>query len=228
MKSFSHYLIKVCCVCVLLFGCSSKDIAPEPIVVSIPDEGVSGDTSDDTSTANYSILFIGNSLTYTNDLPNLVLERASQDGITIETTMVAYANYGLEDHWNDGKIQTMIETFKYDFVVIQQGPSSQAYGRSSLIEFGGLMKEVCDANGAKLAYFMVWPSLLYYHTFPGVIQNYTDAANLNNALLCPVGVHWRAVNQNDDYTYYGPDGFHPSVAGSEAAANVILESLGIL
>lgn len=229
-------LFNLACFSILLFSCTSNDIGPQPIVNTAPEEVVNDtqdDTSDDTTnepdTVDYSLLFVGNSLTYFNDLPGLVGERALLEGIDIETTMVAYGNYGLEDHWNDGKIQLMIETFDYDFVIIQQGPSSQAYGRSSLIEFGGYIKEVCAANDTELAYFMVWPSLTYYYTFPGVIQNYTDAAALNDAILCPVGVHWRdVVDQTGDTSYYGPDGFHPSLAGSEISAQIILQALGII
>ncbi|MEP2935465.1 MAG: SGNH/GDSL hydrolase family protein [Gilvibacter sp.] len=229
-------LLKFACFSLIIISCTSNDIRPQPIVSVTQDEtegnaqdDTSDDTTDDSSALDYSLLFVGNSLTYFNDLPGLVGERASLEGIDIETTTVAYGNYGLEDHWNDGEIQTMIETFDYDFVIIQQGPSSQAYGRSSLIEYGGYIKEVCAANDTELAFFMVWPSLVYYHTFPGVIQNYTDAATLNEALLCPVGEHWRdVVDQTGDTSYYGPDGFHPSLEGSEIAAQIILQSLGII
>jgi hypothetical protein len=216
-------ILKLSYLCILLIGCSSKDTVPEPIIATVEI------TPEGNSNSDYSILFVGNSLTATNDLPKLVRDRAIQNDISIQTTKVTYGNYGLEDHWNDGDIQTLIEANNYDFVVIQQGPSSQAYGRSSLIEYGGYIKEICEANNTQLAFFMVWPSLEYYYTFDGVIQNYTDAANLNNAILCPVGVHWRnAVDQNEDYSYYGPDGFHPSLEGSEVAAQVILEGLGVL
>ena len=213
-------IIGLTCLCLLGFACLNKDIVQKPSVDTFPD---------DISSFDYSLLFVGNSLTSTNNLPNLVRDRAYENGITIQTTAVALNNYGLEDHWFDGQVKTMIETNDYDFVIIQQGPSSQGYGRSSLIQYGGYFKEVCDANDAELAYFMVWPSLQYYDTFPGVIRNYTDASNINDARLCPVGLRWQSFfDQSNDFTYYGPDGFHPSLAGSKAAAAVILQSLNIL
>ena len=33
--------------------------------------------------------------------------------------------------------------------------------------------------------------------------------------------------QTEDYSYYGSDGFHPSLAGSESAARIIIQYLGI-
>jgi hypothetical protein len=48
------------------------------------------------------ILFIGNSLTYVNDLPALVQAIGKANGEKVETRMVAYPDYSLEDHWNSG------------------------------------------------------------------------------------------------------------------------------
>lgn len=185
-----------------------------------------GGTGDTSQVFDYSLLFIGNSLTYSNSLPLLVALEAENRGINVTTKTVALANYALVDHWSDGMIQSFIATGNYDYVIVQQGPSSQPYGRSVLIEYGQRIKELCDANGSQLAFFMVWPSLSYYDTFGGVIQNYSDAANMTGSLLCPVGTQWKAYQDNTgDYSYYGGDGFHPSVEGSRFAARIIAETL---
>ena len=173
-----------------------------------------------------SLLFVGNSLTYFNDLPKLVADIGRAKGVEIKTEMVAYGNYALEDHWNDGQIQQLIATKKYDFVVIQQGPSSQSDGRISLLDYGARIKGVCTANNTKLAFFMVWPAFANFHTFDGVINNYTNAAVATNSLLCPVGRIWKDYFlATGDYSYYGPDMFHPSLAGSKDAARIIYETL---
>ena len=178
------------------------------------------------NTKKFNILFIGNSLTYTNKLPKLVKKRAKLKGININTKMIALPNYAIEDHWNDKKVQKLIASEKYDFVIIQQGPSSQSNGREMLIEYGEKYSRLCKLNKTKLCYFMVWPALNYYYTFNGVIKNYTDAALINNAILLPVGKVWKkhidATKNNDYYSY---DEFHPSLKGSQIAAEVIVESL---
>lgn len=172
------------------------------------------------------ILFVGNSLTYTNDLPALVSALGSNKGHLIENEVLAKPNYALEDHWQEGCLQTMIESGFFDFVVIQQGPSSQTDGATSLLEFGNRIKELCDAHDTKLAYFMVWPARVYYYTFPGVISNYTNAANSTHSILCPVGLIWKNYqDRTGDFSYYGPDDFHPSMAGSQVAAEIIYKAL---
>jgi hypothetical protein len=172
------------------------------------------------------ILFVGNSLTYTNNLTKLVKKKAKTIGINVKTKLVAYPNYALIDHWNDGKVQKLIASKKFDYVIIQQGPSSQNEGRQMLIEDGKKYSNLCKLNNVKLCYFMVWPSLVYYHTFDGVIKNHQDAATINNAILLPVGEVWKDdIENSNSYEYYSSDGFHPSKKGSQIAAKVIVEHL---
>lgn len=223
--------MKNLCIAVLaliaLMSCGSNDqVAPsndqaEPFVYSA--DSVENQLSD----TDFNILFVGNSLTHSNDLPGLVRKYAREKkNLTIGTKMVAEGGYAIIDHWNDGRIQKDIASTKFDFVVIQQGPSSQDFGRQVLIQYGAKIKELCNENDAKLAYFMVWPSLHYYETFDGVIKNHKDAAAMNNSILCPVGKVWKEYfDSTDDFSYYGGDGFHPSRKGSEVAANVIMNSL---
>ncbi len=173
-----------------------------------------------------NVLFIGNSLTYTNDLPQLVKKNAKKKGIKINTNMVAYPNYSIEDHWNEGYVQKLISSNNYDFVILQQGPSSQSDGRKMLIEYGGKYNSLCKLNETKLCYFMVWPSLNYYQTFDDVIKNYKDAASINNSILLPVGKVWKDyIDSSKDKKYYSSDGFHPSKKGSQIAAKIIVEHL---
>jgi hypothetical protein len=71
-----------------------------------------------------SVLFVGNSLTYTENLPALVdgLGRAAElDRVRVAS--VAKPDHSLEDHWNDGEALDSIDRGGWDAVVLQQGPS---------------------------------------------------------------------------------------------------------
>ena len=205
---------------------SINGICNEQIFYDIKHSDDSSQSNGSVKAADYKLLFVGNSLTYTNDLPKLVRSKARDKGIVIETTTLAYGNYAIVDHWADGNVQTLIKSKQYDYVIIQQGPSSQADGFEMLINGGKLYSDLCKANGAKLVYFMVWPSRRYYYTFDGVIANYTAGAEANDAILSPVGKVWKEYFDNTgDFSYYGSDQFHPSLKGSLVAADVILDSL---
>ena len=166
------------------------------------------------------ILFVGNSLTYANDLPTLVKNRLTEFNVLVD--VMAKPNYALEDHWNDGRLPVLLASNNYDFVIIQQGPSSQQEGREMLMDYGKKIKELCTQNGSQLAFFMVWPAYSNYEMFDGVIKNYTDAATATKSILCPVGKVWKQhFSDTKDLSYYGSDMFHPSKKGSEVAADVI-------
>ncbi len=174
----------------------------------------------------FNILFIGNSLTYTNNLPLLVKKQAKKHGIVITTKMIAKPNYAISDHWHEGDVQKLIASKTFDFVVIQQGPSSQQDGKQLLVEYGKKYNILCKNSNAKLVYFMVWPPINHPERFEGVINNHQYAAKINNAILCPVGEVWKKhFKTTSNYDYYGPDGFHPSKKGSETAAKIIVEYL---
>ena len=189
-------------------------------------QGRACDPSPPTRSDAKKVLFVGNSLTYTNDLPSLVAGIGARKGVLIEKEMLAFANYALEDHWNEGCIQKLIMSGYYDFVVVQQGPSSQADGRKMLLEYGAFIQELCVQHDTKLAFFMVWPARVNYQTFDGVIRNYTDAALTTGSLLCPAGWAWKQyIDRTGDFSYYGPNDFHPSLSGSQVAAAVIYKAL---
>lgn len=171
------------------------------------------------------ILFVGNSLTYTNDLPKMVECIGAAEGTAIYAQTLAFGNYAIEDHWNDGKMQKLINSGNLDFVVIQQGPSSQADGRAMLFDYGQRIKDICANKGTKLAFFMVWPAKENYHSFSGVIKNYTDAARATGSLLCAVGSEFKDLGDKEDFRFYSSDNFHPSEEGSQLAAEIIYYSL---
>ncbi|MEN0051114.1 MAG: SGNH/GDSL hydrolase family protein [Bacteroidota bacterium] len=208
----------------LLLNCSKT--VTEPIDEAVEKEENTASDQENNPNVEYNLLFVGNSLTYFNDLPNLVEEQAASRNIIISAAMLAQGNYAIVDHWAEGKVQNLIRSRKYDYVIIQQGPSSQADGYDMLLNGGKQYADLCKANDVQLAYYMVWPSRRYYHTFNGVINNYTAAAEANDAVLCPVGKVWKDhFDKTNDFSYYGPDQFHPSVAGSKVAARVIVSSL---
>ena len=172
-------------------------------------------------------MFIGNSLTYSNDLPQILEGLSKTVKLDITTICVCYPNYSLEDHWFNGDFRNMLANESFDFIIMQQGPSSQALGREWLIKFGKMIQDEASKYDAKTAYYMVWPSKQYYYTFNGVIKNHTDAAKTNNSMLIPVGRLWQKIDTDNQsgIELYGSDGFHPSMQGSFLAALVMLHSL---
>lgn len=172
------------------------------------------------------ILFIGNSLTYVNDLPGMVAAIADQAGDTVQVRSVAFPDYALEDHWNEGTSLRALRATTWDVVVMQQGPSSLPENQVFLKTWTVRFNPEIRAAGAVPALYMVWPSLARQGDFPGVKAAYKGAATEVNGLFLPAGAAWlRAIARDPSLQLYGADGFHPSPLGSLLAALVIYERL---
>jgi len=204
-----------------------------PILLTIALVSAAGGWADEHPSLDdrLDILFVGNSLTYANDLPRLVetiLQHGQQEVGRIE--MRAHANWGLQDHWSSRKTHKHLATHKWDFVVLQQGPSATE-GRPSLLRYSARFADKIRQNGGQPALYMVWPSASRSSDFDGVIDSYRSAAEQVDGILFPAGEAWQlAWNQDPDLPLYGPDRFHPSGLGTLLAALVISDQLakGIL
>jgi hypothetical protein len=167
-------------------------------------------------------LFIGNSLTTTNNLPAMVELLARESGSPIATRTIAEGGFSLEDHWNRGLAQRTIAEGGWSVVVLQQGPSALPESQVNLREFTQRFDTEIRRAGARTALYMVWPESVRASVFDDVALSYTRAAESVNGLLYPVGEAWRSAWRRDSrLPLYGPDGFHPSNTGTYLAALVI-------
>jgi hypothetical protein len=167
------------------------------------------------------VLFIGNSLTYTNDLPALVATVAEAAGHSIGYSSITQPNFSLEDHWVAG-VSEDIRDARADIVVLQQGPSSLPENQAHLREWSERLAGPIRDAGGRPALYMVWPSQDRFAFFDAVRDSYLGAAMAVDGLFMPAGEAWRTAWAVDPtLELYGPDGFHPSRLGSIVAALTI-------
>jgi hypothetical protein len=177
------------------------------------------------------VLFIGNSLTYFNDLPLIVEALAdSVPGLATEqrlaVAMAAYPDFALYDHWAEGSAVRALEKNRWDTVVLQQGSSALDESRQLLREWTKQFDVTIKAAGARTAMYAVWPNQARQFDFERVNESYTLAAADVNGMLFPVGEAWRAAWSRDaEMQLYSPDGLHPTVRGSYVGALVIASML---
>jgi hypothetical protein len=169
------------------------------------------------------ILFIGNSLTYWNSMPLMVQALAdSAGGDRWGVGSVAYPDFGLPEHWQQGDAERAIRAGGWDVVVLQQGPSSRDDSRQLLVEYTRRYAELIRRAGGEPGLYAVWPHATRAQDFDRAGESYAIAAADVNGTLYPVGEAWRAVWRRDaDFPLYSPDGLHPTVEGSYLAALVI-------
>jgi hypothetical protein len=183
--------------------------------------------SQDSPRAPLRVLFIGNSLTYSNDLPSIVEALAEATGKRpLAFRTIVSGGYSLEDHWQRGEAQRAIRGGGWDVVVLQQGPSASIEGRRLLLEYAGRFSREIRRSGARTALYMVWPSLDRAGDFGRAAESYRLAAEETKGLLLPAGEAWlEAGKREPKLSLYSPDGLHPTLLGSLLAALVIYERL---
>ena len=185
-----------------------------------------GSVSGQQTAAPARVLFIGNSLTYANNLPAMIEAIAASAGLKgrIVCRGVAKPDYGLQEHWDDGEALRGIQGGRWTHVVLQQGPSSQQDSRTVLRELTKRFAFEARAQGAKVVLYGVWPSRNRLQFQEAVTESYRLAAQDVNGTLIAVGEGWRAAWQRDPtLPLYGPDEFHPSPMGTYLAALMFFE-----
>jgi len=167
------------------------------------------------------LLFIGNSLTYTNNLPRIVEAVFAGAGATASTEMVAMPGISLFDHWYSPRreAEKAIARGGWSTVVMQQGPSAQPESRRDLRSSVKRFAKFIAAAGARPALYCVWPQQSRPEDFDAVIESYRLASDDIGALFFPVGAAWRRTPA--EIPLYSGDGIHPNAYGSYLAALVM-------
>jgi len=168
------------------------------------------------------VLFVGNSLTYVNDVPGLVQALADSVGVHLDVRTVAFPDFALEDHWASGGAVREIERGDWELVVMQQGPSSTDANRANLRDWSKRFGGVIAARGARPALYSVWPSAARQADFTRAIESYSLAAADVRGDFYPVASAWLAAwRRAPALALYAGDALHASPIGSYLAALVI-------
>lgn len=188
------------------------------------------------------VLFLGNSYTGVNNLPQLIRDVASSAGDTLVFDSHTPGGYRLIDHSQDITSKNKIMAGGWDYVVIQ-GQSQEPIVGTGEFNNGGhalytLMKQYNPC--AVMTPYMTWgrkngdasncsnfPAMCTYQGMDTTLRNrYLTLSKNINGELSPVSVVWNYLRQNHpSIELYQADESHPSTAGSYAAACCFYTSL---
>jgi len=192
------------------------------------------------------VLFLGNSYTSVNDLPQLVYLVSKSAGDSIVYASNTPGGLTLEGHCNNSTSVNLINQGGWDFVVLQeqsQRPAFTDYEVQTYVfpyaEALNNMILAADSCTETMFYMTwgrkngdatncaVWPPICTYEGMDSLLHlRYMMMAQDNNAEVSPVGAVWHYLRNNEPtIELYSGDGSHPSVAGSYAAACSFYASL---
>ena len=192
--------------------------------------------------AQTRVLFIGNSYTAVNNLPQLTADCALSIGFAGFPMEIASSTPGgttFQVHTTNATSQSLINQGNWDYVVLQeqsQLPSfPDAQVAAECFPFAAALNEQILAadSCAETIFYMTWgrqngdasncaswPPVCTYEGMDSLLNlRYRQMAIDNQAILSPVGALWKYIRTNyPEINLYAADGSHPSLEGTYAAA----------
>ncbi|MGL5892669.1 MAG: T9SS type A sorting domain-containing protein, partial [Bacteroidia bacterium] len=192
------------------------------------------------------VLFLGNSYTNANNLPQLVNNLAVAAGYTMFTDNNTPGGYTLQLHTTNATTLSKIAQQPWHVVIVQaqsQEPSlDSVYVAQNVLPYAQQLESLIAQNDSctRTVFYMTWgrkfgdasncaayPPVCTYAGMQGELRRrYLLMAQQNNAAVAPVGVAWQNVlATNPAFDLYVSDGSHPSMHGSYLAACVIFTTI---
>lgn len=164
-----------------------------------------------------SVLFIGNSFTFYNDMPKLFGEIVkASDNAPLKVSMCAFPGYSLRQHLEDKRTQDFLRDKHWDYVVLQDFSRNPIEKRDEMLDSCKKMKELLKDNSKKILLLETWADRGKTDEQPMINESYNKVAEVLGAEVIPVGEIWKCARHVTDL--YASDSHHPSPAGSFLAA----------
>ncbi len=181
-----------------------------------------------------SILFIGNSYTFFNNLPVMLKSLAEQKGHHVRVESYAKAATTLMDYMvnpDHAPCRELVKNGGFDYVILQDQSQTPYFTPERTIVYGKQWCELIKASGAKPVLFITWAHAQASKKGPleplagmqnGLTTTYCRLAVETGAQTAPVGEAWRFWHRKfPTVALHAKDGSHPNTLGSYLAACVI-------
>ncbi len=193
-----------------------------------------------------SILFIGNSYTYVNNLPQTLHDLALSKGDSINFDSSAPGGYTLNLHSTNATTVAKINQQPWDYVVLQEQSQMPAFPPSQVATdtypYARILDSMIVANDSctETLFYMTWgrqngdssncafypPICTYNGMQQSLRESYLQMASDNHASCSPVGVAWKHIRDNyPSIGLYQTDQSHPTIFGTYLAACVFYASV---
>ena len=169
------------------------------------------------------VLFIGNSFTARNNVPEMMADMAEARGHQLQHFMIQAGGASLRMHWNKGEAQQEMQRTKYDFVVLQEQSTLPVKNPKRTHENIKLFDEAIKKSGAKTALYLTWARQNAPETQQIISETYNSVGAEIGAKIIPVGIAWQDfLARHKQPILHDKDLSHPTIAGSYLAACVFL------
>lgn len=171
------------------------------------------------------LLFIGNSHTYFNDMPQMARELAACAGEEAAITMLTHGGMTLDWHFHQEQTRFNLLYGGYDFCVLQQA-AHPFPGYEALAAGVSAIRGLCGENPPRFVLYMTWAEKRFPENQAPMTAAYRRTAEEQSLLLAPAGEVWQSFRQgHPEQELYYTDGEHASPLGSFLAAACIARAI---
>ena len=177
--------------------------------------------------AGLRVLFVGNSLTADNSLPELVHDFAASDDGADPIFAVQYVagSWTFRQAARDEGLEALLRDVDWDVVVLQENggvASHRAVWPREMFPAARTLDRTIAAAGARTVLFMTWGRREVFAPMQATIaEGYLRLGAELQAATAPVGLAWaEALQRRPGLELWAADDYHPSPAGSYLAAAV--------
>jgi len=167
------------------------------------------------------VLFIGNSLTFFNKMPDMVkyLAGHAPKPLDIEVDSHTAGGATIERHWVNGEALKKIRRGGWTYIVLQGQSVEALTNKEGLFKHIRLFDGEIRKSGAKTLLYMTWALQKSPQDQQGITDAYDEIGKEIGARVIPVGVaRENLLKLKPDASFYLPDGKHPSPQGTYLAA----------
>lgn len=184
------------------------------------------------------LLFIGNSHTFVNDLPNTFVELARSGGQRVAVDMAAEGGWTLAQHADGAATQAKLKSAAWNFVILQeqsQLPATDSTRTMQMYPAARRLMQQIKVVGATPVLFLAWGrrdgwpevGLSNYEAMQAQVSyGYTALAQEARTPIVPVGEAWLLARRRlPRVDLWQADGLHPTAEGTYLAACVFYASI---
>ena len=175
------------------------------------------------------VLFVGNSYTYYENLPQIISIISDSMSTKIMTKKSVSGGSRLSDHWYSRKglkTKELIKNGDFDIVVLQEQSMGALKQVDSLKKYMGLFSDYIRNAGATPYMYQTWAREKTPNKQLLINIVFKQVALENNSVVVPVGEAWQmAKKRKTGIVLYDSDGSHPARLGTFLTACVFVEKL---
>ena len=170
------------------------------------------------------LLFIGNSHTYYNAMPEIVMQLLEATGQKTHVTMLTAGGKGLSYHVSSPATAFNIRCGKYDAVIVQDKASG--FLPEEFREPAKALKDMADKAQTPFFLYMPWAKSEARAEQRRMTDAYQDFCRANKCSFAPAGeVFSRFLATDPPALLYREDGCHATLFGSYVAAVTIFYTI---